>query len=331
MQPIFKSMFATLPATLCAVAGVFAVSSGAALAAADTWPEKPLNIVVPFAPGASTDVGARRLFQHISQATGWQYVVDNKPGANSIIGAEAALRGNPEFTVFMGGLTTHAANPNLFKKLPYDPLVDFIPLSRMEVVPQVVFAAPKHKINTLKELVDLIGKNPGALSYGTGSESARASAEMFLFTVKQKGVRVPFPASTAALTNLIGGHLDFMFTDLAAAVGMIKSGQLKPLAMMSPKRLDAFPTVPTTSELGYPGVQIMSWSMVFATKGAPAYAVEKLSRQIAAYNNLQSTRDYFAERGGYIEPQTNEQATAWVKAEIGRYKEIYTMMGVQPQ
>jgi len=317
---------------IAAVVAVAATAAGPAFAAAgDNWPDKPITVVVPFAAGASTDIGARRLFQHISQTAGWQYVVDNKPGANSIIGAEAAKRGNPEYTVFMGGLTTHAANPNLFKTLSYDPLGDFIPITRMEMIPQVVFGAPKHRLGTIKELVDLIGKNPGALSYGTGSESSRASAEVFLHAIKQKGIRVPFPASTAAMTNLIGGHLDFMFTDLAAAVPLIRSGQLRPLAMMSAKRLDAFPNVPTMAELGYPAAQITSWSAVFAIKGAPAYVVDKLSRQISAYNNLASTREYFAERGGYIEAMTPEQATAFIRGEMARYKEIYAMMGVQPQ
>jgi len=326
MHTLFKPVIAALIA-----ASAWATTGTALAAAGDTWPEKPITVVVPFAAGASTDVGSRRLMQYITQSTGWNFVIDNKPGANSIIGAETAMRGNPEYTLFAGGLTTHAANPNLFKKLPYDPLGDFIPISRMELVPQVVFAAPKHRVDNFKQLLELIQKNPGALSYGTGSESSRAAAETLLFNVKQTGIRVPFPSSPAAMTNLIGGHLDFMVTDLAAAVPLIKSGQLKPLAMMAPKRLDAFPTIPTTTELGLPSVQIVSWSMILAVKGAPAYMVDKVSKQIQAYNGLQTTRDYFAERGGYIEPQTPEQATAWVRSEMARYKQIYEMMGVQPQ
>jgi tripartite-type tricarboxylate transporter receptor subunit TctC len=332
-HPARRAIVKTFTLALVAAASLFAAAPRNAVAASvDAWPEKPITVIVPFAPGAATDVNGRRLFQQISAATGWQFVIENKPGANSIIGAEAAMRGGSDgYTLFMGGLTSHAANPNLFKKLPYDPITDFIPISRMEVVPQVVFAAPKHKINTAKELADLIAKNPGAMSYGTGSESSRAAAESFLFRIKQTGIRVPFPASTAAMTNLIGGHLDFMFTDLSAAMTLIKAGQLKPLAMVSPKRLEVLPNVPTMDELGYPGFQVVSWSMVFANKGTPAAIVDKISKAVAVYNAAPATREYFAERGGYIEVMNSEQSMAWVKAEMGRYKALYEMMGIQPQ
>jgi len=330
---VSKKLRAMPIVAMLATATLFASPSQNALAAAgDNFPEKPITVIVPFGPGAATDINSRRLFQHVSAATGWQFVIENKPGASSIIGVETALRGAPDgYTLLMGSTTSHAANPNLFKKLSYDPINDFIPISRTEVIPQVVFAAPKHNLKTVKELADLLAKNPGKLSFGTGSETARAAAQAFLARAKLSAIRVPFNSSAVAMTNLIGGHIDFMFTDTSAAMTLIKSGQLRPLALVSPKRLDILPGVPTMDELGYPGFQVVSWAMVFALKGTPPAIIDKLSKAVATYTSSASARDYFAERGGYIEVMTSEQSMAWVKSEITRYKEFYEQMGITPQ
>ena len=230
-SPFAAARRATL--VVAALTGLAMFTTGTS-AQAQEFPRQVIRLVVPFAAGSGTDLTARELTQKVSEATGWQFVVDNKAGANGLIAIQDVMRSPADgYTLIMTGNTTHAANPALYKKLPYEPLGDFAPIARTGVVPLVLFVAAKHNVKNVGELVELARKNPGKLSFATGSASHRLAAELF----KQKtGItvnHVPYKGSAQALTDLIGGHVDFMFVDTAVGMSYIKAGTLQPLAVTS--------------------------------------------------------------------------------------------------
>ncbi|GAA5232892.1 tripartite tricarboxylate transporter substrate binding protein [Verticiella sediminum] len=312
--------------------GLALVASLSGLAHA-AYPEQPIRVVVPFAAGSGTDNGVRTMTNYVSQQTGWTMIVDNKPGGNGIIGVQDFLRAAPDgYTIISTGNTTHAANPVLFKQLPYDPVADFVPIHRSLVAPLALFVSPKHKIGSVKELVDFIrSKPPGSVTYAAGSASHRASAERFNQEAGLETVHVPYKSSPQALTDLMGGHVDFMFVDTAAVVGQIQGGAMKPLAVTSPQRVPVIPEVPTMIESGFPGYVMSGWSVMFAHKGTPPEAVDALRKALADYSHSETGRKYRDAMGAYYEDLTPEQLQAFIRDELKLYQDIYRKAGIQPE
>ncbi len=254
---------------------------------AQDFPKQVIRIVVPFAAGSGTDLSAREMSQKIAEATGWNFVVDNKAGANGVIAIQEVMRAPADgYHLIMTGSTTHAANPALFKKLPYEPLGDFAPVIRTGVVPLVLFVAAKHKIQNVGELTELARKNPGKLSFATGSASHRLAAELYRQAAGINVNHVPYKGSAQALTDLIGGHVDFMFVDTSVGMAYIKAGTLTPLAVTTLKPLEALPTVPTMAASGFDGYQVSAWSGIFAPKKTPAEIVQRLNQAFNAFSDL---------------------------------------------
>lgn len=296
------------------------------------FPRQPIRLIVPFGPGSSTDLSARDAAQRIGEAQGWSFVVDNKAGGNGLIAIQELLRAPPDgHTLIMTGNTTHAANPVLIRKLPYDPIEDFSPITRTGVVPLVLFAAPRHGFRSVAELTAYARANPGKVSFGTGSASHRLAGELFRLTGNLNLTHVPYKSSPQGLTDLIGGHVDLMFVDTAVGMSFIRNGSLRPLAVTSAIRLPVLPDVPTMSESGFPGFEVVGWSAWFAPRKTPPDVVARLNQAVNGYLTSPAGRQYVQDLGGYSEPYTPEQTTQWVRSQLDLYQKTFRQAGIQPE
>ena len=319
-------------ATLALAAGALSAGGAQAESAAD-FPTRPIHVIVPFAAGSGTDNAVRMSTDYVARKTGWTFIVDNKPGGNGIIGVQEFLRAAPDgYTIISTGNTTHAANPVLFKTLPYDPIADFTPIHRSFVAPLALFVSPKLNVNSVQELVDYIrSQPPGSVSYAAGSASHRASAERFSQQAGLQTLHVPYKSSPQAITDLIGGHVDFMFIDTAAVIGQIRGGQLKPLALTSPQRAPSMPEVPTMAESGFEGYAMGGWSVYFAPKNTPAAIVDKLNAAFTQFTVSPEGQKFRENLGAYYEEMTPGELQAWIKSELELYQDIYKKAGIQPE
>lgn len=305
-----------------------------ALQAQDSFPApgKPIRLIIPFAAGSGTDNSARNFIQRVSQRTGWNFIIDNKPGGNSFIGLAELLKAPADgYTMVYTGGTTHGVNSALFKKLPYDPVEDFTPITPAAFSPMVLLAKPALKVGSAAELTQLIRQNPGKFSAATGSNFQVLAAELYKHQAGLQFQTVAYKGSAQSMTDLIGGHVDFTFVDAGAAMPQVKAGTLKPLAITAGQRLAALPQVPTMAEAGLPDIRLNGWAALFVKKGTPPAAVETLRKAFVAYFESPEYRQYIAETGGYHETMSAEQITAYVRSEIARAQDTFRRAGIQPE
>jgi tripartite-type tricarboxylate transporter receptor subunit TctC len=303
-----------------------------ASAQTDRYPSGPVRVVVPFAAGSGSDSVARGLFARITAASGWQFVIDNKPGASGFIAAQDVKRSPPDgHTLFYTGNTTHGANSALFKSLPYDPVADFDPITRVGVFPLVLMPRPELGVRTVAELVQLAKAKPGTLTFGTGSAGPRVASEHFQAEAGISTQHVPYKSSPQVLTDLMGERLDFVFMDTVAAIPLLRGNRLKALAVTSTRRLDSLPQVPTMDELGFRGFEVMNWSGVFVARGVPAPLRDALFQRISAVVASEDWKRYVAELGGYADVLSPADTAKWVTHEIRLYNETLARAGVQPE
>jgi tripartite-type tricarboxylate transporter receptor subunit TctC len=266
--------------TTVAVAGI-----GLALAvpaSAQTYPSKPIHIVVPFSAGGITDILARALGQRLAEAWGQQVVIDNKPGANSQIGAELVAKAAPDgYTLMVTADTTFAMNPHLYKKLGYDPLTDFVPVTGLGISPQALVVNPAVPVKTLRDLIALGKQKPGELNYGTFGKgsSGHLNIELMQLETGAKFTPVHYRGAAPAITDLLGGHIQMMIVSIGLIEQYWHADKLKGLGFGSAQRLAQFPEVPTLAESGLPGYEAGSWYGLAAPKGTPPEIVEKLSAE----------------------------------------------------
>jgi tripartite-type tricarboxylate transporter receptor subunit TctC len=295
------------------------------------FPDKPIRIVVPFAAGSGTDVSTRYFSQQVATRTGWNFVVDNKAGANGFIGLEDVLRAPADgYTLVYTGGTTHGVNSALFKKLPYDPVADFIPIAPGLFSPMVLLASPKLKVTNAAELLAYIKANPGKASFAPGSSFQQLAGELFAQQAGLQVNQVPYKGSSQAITDLLGGHVDFAIVDLSAAMPHIRAGTIKGLAVMSDKRVPPLPDVPTMGEAGLPAIQLDGWAGLFVKKGTPALVVAELRRAFSDYFQSADYSRYLSSNGNYMKTMSPEQMQDFVASEIKRAKEVFARAGVQP-
>ena len=251
--------------------------------AAQTYPSKPIRIVVPFVAGGSSDIVARSVAARMQTSIGQNVVVENRPGANGAIAAEAVMHSPPDgYTIMVGSIGTFAINSALYPKLPYDPLKDLEPLTLAVTTPNVLVASTKFPASSVKELIEYARKHPGKLTYassGTGS-SDHLSAELFKLQTGTFGVHIPYRGGAAAMADLMGGNVDVSFQNLGAAMPHIKSGKLKAYAVTTGYRIDSLPDVPTMQEAGVAGYDASIWLAMLAPPGTPKAIVNRLNSEI---------------------------------------------------
>ena len=296
------------------------------------FPSKPITFVVPFAAGSATDLIARALGQAVSQSTGQSVIVENKGGASGIIAAQAAARAPADgYTVLITTNTTHAANEHLYKKLPYNPVKDFVPLTGLGKGGQVLVVNASAPFNSVQELLEHAKKNPGKLSFGSGSSSSRMAGEM----LKQLGgvdiLHVPYKSNPLAITDLMGGQIDLMITDVSTGVPQIQAGKLKALGFSTEERSVMLPDVPTIAEAGVKGYSMGYWFAAYAPVGTPAEVTNKLTQLLGDAVESKSAEGFYKQSGTSKWRGTSAELAKFQADETQKWGKVVKAAGIQPE
>jgi len=300
---------------------------------------KPIRLIVPYPPGGPLDIAARQLANAVKDTLG-TVIVDNKPGAGGNLGADLAAKAAPDgTTIVMGAVATHAINPWLFSKLPYDPVKDFTPITLVAQVPNVLVmnaeTAQRLKIASLADLVAYARANPGKLNYGSGGNGSAGhlAGEMFKSQAKVFMVHIPYAGGNPAQLGLLSGQVDLNFDNLATAAANIKAGKLKALAVTTAKRSSALPELPTIAEagktLGLGQFDISTWFGLFGPAGLPAEVLAKLNQAFTAALRGADTQARFAQLLAEPSPTTPDAFGAFVKAELAKYGPVVKASGAK--
>ncbi len=313
-------------------AGLLIVAALSAGALAQNYPTRPIRFIVPLPPGGGADIVARVVAERLGKSLGQQVLVDNRPGGGTVIGADAAAKSPPDgYTLLLGTATTHAINASLVRKLPYDPVKDFAPITLVAVLPQIIVAHPSLPVTTLKEFVALSRKRPGELFFAsTGNGSAnQLGAEMLNAVAGLKNVHVPYKGASPALVDLLAGQVQFMFTTIPPALQHVKAGKLRALAVAHSQRSTLLPDLPTTAEQGARGVEASSWNGVLVPAGTPREIIARLHAEISAVMKLQETIERLA--GAGVEPalMTPDEFAAFIESETARYAKVVKSSGAR--
>ncbi|MDR7376438.1 tripartite-type tricarboxylate transporter receptor subunit TctC [Rhodoferax ferrireducens] len=316
----------TLTAALSAAA-LFGTASQA-----QTFPDKPITFIVPFAAGSATDLLARALAQAITVDTKISVVVDNKPGANAFIGAQAAAKAKPDgYTVLIATNTTHAANEHLYKKLPYDPVKDFEPLTLLGRGGQIMVVNPALGVNSVAEFVKLAKSKPGKLSFGAGSSSSRIAGELFKQMAGAYIVAIPYRSNPPAVTDLIGGQIEMMITDMATGMPQVKAGKLKALGVSTLQRSPLAPEVPTISEAGVKGYEMTYWFAAYAPAGTPAPVVTRLNELLVKAAHSSTAASFYQNTGTEITTTSPDELRKVQASESLKWGKIIKSAGMEPE
>jgi len=302
----------------------FLIASLAAFAAqAQTYPAKPVKIVVGFAPGGGSDFAARVVAQQLTERLKNQVIVENKPGAGSLIGAEYVIKSAPDGYTLLLTPASYTVNPSVYK-LSFDPLNDITPIAQISKGPYIVAVHPSVPAKTLQELVAYAKANPGKMSYASSGNGAHihVATEYLLYTAGINIVHVPYKGSGPALNDTVGGQVQMIFGSVATALQYVKSGRLRPLAVTTPKRIAAAPDVPTVAESGYPGWEVTNWHGLVGPKGLPKDIVQRLNKEVNVAVHSPDMVKVLS--GDGLEPAggTPEELAALLKAEVARWAQV---------
>ena len=309
-----------------ALAMMTAVAFGAA-SAQDAYPTKPVTMVVPFPPGGGTDTGARWVAQKLSEKWGQPVVVDNKPGAAGMIGADFVSRAKPDgYTIMMANAQTVAINPSLYKKLPYNPDTAFVPISLVAELPLVLLVNATLPVHDTKEFIAFAKSKPNELTYGSAGNgsSTHLAASLFDNAAGTKLLHVPYKGGGPAMQDLMGGVVNLTFLTVLESGSAIKSGKVRPIAVTSQKRSPAMPNIPTLAESGVPDYFSISWIGVLAPAGTPKAIVDRIGRDIQDIVASPDVNKRFVEQGATPVGGTPEQFAALIDSERARYRKIIT-------
>ena len=312
---------------LLALTTSLTASLSTAQSAAQNYPQKPIRMIVPFTPGGSTDILARSIGQELSKAWGQSVIIENIAGAGGSIGADKAAKSPADgYTLLMGHIGTLAVNPSLYPKLPYNPIKDFAPVAWVARVPNVLVVNPNVPAKSVQELVALAKSKPGQLSYGSGGNGSAANlaTEYFKMQTETAILHIPYRGTAPAVTDLMGGQIQMLFTGAPAVMGQVKNGQLRALAVSSPKRLDALPDLPTVAEAGYKNFEADQWYGVVAPAGTPRDIVLKLNQQINVALNSAELKKRLTTEGAVATPETPEAFGKLIAQEIERWRPVIT-------
>lgn len=317
---------------LLAIAACCAALLAAPEARAQAFPSKGLRFIVPFPAGSATDNTARIVAQAISEELKQPVAVENKPGANGILGAETVKQaaGDP-YTLLVTTNTTQAANLSLYKKLSYDPVKDFTPIAKIGITGFMLMVRPDFPGSTLKDFIAYAKANPDKASYGWGSSGSRVSGALLAQMGGFKAQDVAYKGIPPALTDLIGGSIQYAFADIGNAVAQIKGGKLKGIAVTPTKRASRAPDVPTISEAGLPGYEVVAWFGLVAPAGIPADAQQKLTAASLAALGRADVKERLANSGVDPEPMDNVGLARAIEVEIKRWAQWVKDAGITPE
>ena len=309
---------------LAALLSMLALIAGTTLAQAQIWPTKPIRIINPFPAGGGTDTFARPLAAKLTQALGQTVYIENQGGAGGTVGAANASRAAPDgYTFFMGAIH-HTIGESVYAKLPYNIERDFIPITVVAYVPQVMAVHPKHPFKTIKELVDYAKANPGELNFGSpGSGTAHHLAmELFMNVSGTKMVHVPYRGAGPMMQDFLAGQIDIVFDGMGTSSAQMKAGKLRGLAIATPARTAVFPDIPTMDEAGVPGMVISTWYALWAIKGTPKEIVDRVYQETAKAMNLPDMKNIWASQVAETGGMPPKQFAAFIHSEIARWAKV---------
>ena len=316
----------------CCLAALALALALALPAAAQTYPARAVRFIVPFGAGSGTDVLARIVGEHMSRSLGQAVVVENQPGASGVLAAQNVARAAPDgHTVLIATNTTHAANQSLLKSIPYDPVADFEPVSKLGTITLALIAHPSVPARTVQELVAYAKANPGKLTFGAGSSSSRLAGEMLKAQAGIDLVHVSYRSNPQAITDILGGQISLVFADLATTLPQVRGGHVTGLGVSTAERSPLAPDLPTMIEAGIPGYDLSAWFAAFLPARTPRPIIDKLHAAFAAALGDPATRDKLLAAG--IEPHgsTPEALGAFVVSETRKWADIVKAVGLRPE
>ena len=299
---------------------------------AQAWPAKPIRIVVPFPPGGGTDIIARETSQRVAKATGWTFVIDNKPGAGGNLGVDAVAKSPADgYTIVLGQSSNLAINPTLYSKLPYDPQKDLAPIVLLANAPLVMVTGMTTPYKTLGDAVNAAKAKPGQINFASPGNGtvAHLTSEIFQKAAGVKTQHVPYKGAAQALTDVISGTVDLYMSSVPTLLGQIKQGKLRPLAVTSAKRVDDLPDVPTINELGYNGFDAVTWFGLLAPTGTPKDVIAKINAEFNKALKEPELAKRLGDEGADAAGGTPEQFAALIKDEIPRWGKVVKVSGAK--
>ncbi len=307
-----------------------ALTAGTGAAVAQTFPTKPVRIVVPFAPGGGTDIVARIMGPKLSQALGQPVIIENRPGAGGTTGSEFVAKAAADgYTLGIATSSTHGAAPSLYKKLGYDPLRDFETIALLVTTPFMLAVKKDLPVNSVGDLVTLAKNNPGRLNYasaGVGS-SNQLTVELLKMMTGTSLVHVPYKGSGPALADLVSGQVDLVINDLASLMGFVRGGNIKPLAVTSLKRSPMVPDLPTLDESGVRGYEALAWYGILAPRGTPPDVLATLQKAIQGAISDPAIRDQLVRQGFDLRDETGPRFQSFIERDVKKWEEVVKASG----
>jgi tripartite-type tricarboxylate transporter receptor subunit TctC len=301
-------------------------------AAGQQYPVKPIRIVVPFAPGGPSDLLARTVGQKLTESWGQQVIIENRPGANGIVGCELVAKSPPDgYTLVMGTPGTHGINAALFAKLPYDTIKDFAPITRLGVSPYLLISHPSLPVRSAKELIQLARARPGEIAWATGGSPTQLAAELFKRTAKIEVLIVPYKGQAPAVTAALSGEVSLVWGGVAQTLPQIKAGRLRALGVAGTQRSGVMPDVPTIAESGLPGFEAAGWYGLLAPGATPRPIVERLNTEVVRILKLPEVAQRLRGEAYEIPGETPDQFAAVIRAEVAKWEPIVKQSGIKPE
>ena len=302
-------------------------------AAAQTYPNRPIRLVVPSSPGGGTDITGRIVANKLSEQLGQQVVVDNRAGAGTIIGIEIAAKAPPDGYTLLMGLSTLAINPSMYAKLPYDALRDLAPISLAVLSPNILTVHPSVPAKTVKEFIALAKAKPGTITFGSAGQatSPHLSGELLKVLAKIDIVHVPFKGSGQSVISSLAGEIAANFPSVPTAIPYIKAGKLRGLGVTMAKRTAALPDVPSIAEAGVPGYEATQWFGMLAPAGTPRPIIDRLNHEMVKLLKSPEVRDRLIADGTDPAPTTPEEFGAYIKSETEKWTKVIKAAGIKPQ
>jgi tripartite-type tricarboxylate transporter receptor subunit TctC len=317
---------------ICVLAAL-AAAAFVAPAFAQEFPSKPMRFIVPLTPGSGADIAGRILGKHIGDATKQTVVVENRPGAGGIIGTQAVVKSDPDGYTVLVQSASHAANPAIYKSLPYDPLKDLVDVALLGVTPYVMVTALNGPYKNLKALIDAAKAKPGDIPFasaGVGA-STHLAAEYFAQQAGVKMLHIPFKGSPEAIQDTIAGRTSFYMAPINTTIGQLKEGKLAALGVSTRRRADVLPDVPSLAEQGLADFNVSLWFGMWAPAGTPPAVVQKLNALVTSALQLPEVREQFAKLGITPNPMKPDEFSRFVRDEIATYQKIVKQANIQPQ
>lgn len=312
----------------CTALGVLGAATGVM---AQSYPTKPIRVIVPFAAGSGTDILARIVTEELRASLGWTFVVDNRAGGSGQIAAELAARATPDgHTLLLSTNTPHSANPFLFKKLNYDPVRDFSAVGRLIYYVFILVVHPNSGIRTVPELIAFVKSNPGKTSYAFGNSTGQVNGAYFVQAARMDSLPVPYKSTPPAMTDIIGGQVHFMFVDWAASQGHVKAGRLRAIGLMSDKRSNVIPDLPPVGET-VPGFDTTPWAGIFVPAGTPQAIVARLNGEVVKCVTKPAVSQKLTEMGLEPVPSSPAELDRFVREQLKSWGKKIRDAGIQPE